>query len=344
MGIITTLLGWGKSAWNFLTGLPGDIGNALSALWHFIASVHQVLDYAFSHPLTELLNVEAFLAGLVTDNQVAMLNALMRIDPWIVRHRVLPLRQQVLLWFAQLRARIAYLFAQAYLYINLKFREAEAYTRQLVTAEHNSMLLHFKEAEQYAFAQALARYQAIEHEAASAYNAGLDDRLGLAGRLADLIATRNPAVRGLVRAITTGLVDLAGVENPLARLALGFVIRQLIDRLAVDKPVADLLNDILGPILGRPRSRGVPDTVADLEARLRAVESWQAAFMADGGPEILQAGEGWAELTSLIVDAGLLGFMAETIVDPPAAARQAADIILPVADAARAAWTGLLRA
>lgn len=343
MGVITTLVNIARGAWNFITGLPGDIGRAFAALWNFARSVQQVADYVLSHPLTELLNAYALFAAVVTQNHQAELNAIVRIDPWIFRHRVLPLRAQVLQWLAQLRARIAYLFAQAYLYINLKFREAEQYAQRLVQAEHKDMLDHFTEAERYAFQQALMRYQAVEREAADAYNAHLQDRLGLLGRLADLAGTRNPVVRGLVADLVRGIVDLAGAEDPLARLALGFLVRQLVDRLAVDKPIAALLGDLLGPLLGRPRSRGVFDTVASLAERTDALEAQWATFMADGGPEILQAGEDWANLTSLVTDAGLLGFLGLSVADPGAAARDVNAVVVPLADAAAAAWRGIIR-
>lgn len=342
MGLITTLVNIAKGAWNFITGLPGDVADAYHALWSFIRQVQQLLDYVLSHPLSELLDALAAFAAVVTGNHDALIAAIERIDPWIVRHRVIPLRVQVLHWFAQLRARIAYLFAQAYEYINLKFREAEQYTRTLVDAEHKSMLQHFTAAEHYAYLQALARYQAVEREASDPYNARLKDRLGIAGKLADEIVTRNPAVSSLVKAITAGLVDLLGVEDPLARLALGFVIKHLVDDLSVDKPIAALLSDLLGPILGQPRSRGVADTVGDLADRLAAVEGWQATFMADGGPEILQAGGDWKDLTSLLTDAALLAFTAETIAADGAAAAEVSRILVPVADAAAAAWHDLL--
>lgn len=342
MGLINTLIGWARSAWSFLSGLPGDVSRALQALWQFVRSVQQVADYVLSHPLTELLNAIAVFAAAATDNQDALIRAIRRIDPWIYANRVLPLRAQVLRWLAQLEARIAYLFAQAYLYINQRFAAAEAYTRRLVGAEHQDMLAHFAEAERYAFQQALTRKKEIEQEAADAYNAHLADRLGLARRLADLIAAHNPVVGGLVRDIVAGVVDLAAVENPVARLALGFLLRQLIDRLAVDKVAAQLLEDLLGPILGTPRSRGVADTVNGLSLRLEAVERRWADFMDHGGPEVEQAGSDWKDMDGVVTDAALLAFMAATIADPAAAAADTARVILPVSSGAAAAWRNLL--
>ena len=342
MGLITTLISIARGAWNFIAGLPGDIGRALQGLWQFARSVHQLFDYAMSHPLTELLNGLALWAAIVTGNHQAELNAIVRIDPWITRHRVLPLRAQVLLWLRQLEARIAYLFAQAYLYINLKFRQAEAYTRQLVAAEHKDMLTHFAEAERYAFLQALTRKKEIEQEAADAYNAHLGNRLGLADRLAGIIASHNPAERAVIKVITEGIADLALVENPVARLALGFAIRELINHLAVDKVAAQLLNDLLGPVLGTPRSHGVADTVNGLSARLEAVERQWAGFMDHGGPEVEQAGSDWKEMDGLVTDTALLAFIAATIADPSAAANDTARVIIPVSSGAAAAWHRLL--
>lgn len=343
MGIITSLINVARAAWGFIAGLPSDIGRAVAAVWSFARSVQQVADYVLSHPLTELLNAMALWSAWVTGNHQAYLNAIIRIDPWIFRHRVLPLKALVQLWFRQLEARIAYLFAQAYLYIDLKFRQAEAYTRQLVDAEHKDMLAHFREAEHYAYLQALARYQQVNRESASAYNGHLQDRLGLARRLTDEIVARDPAVSGLVKAIVTGIVDLAGIEDPLARLALGFLLRTVIRRLGVDKPVAALLDSLLAPLLGSPRARSLPDVVTDLELRTEATEQWEAQFMADGGPEILQAGQDWKDLTSVVTDVALLAFLAATIAEPVAAANDVNRVLVPVADGAAAAWRALLR-
>lgn len=342
MGLIKSLLNAARSAWNLIFGLPADIGRAVAGVWSFARSVQQVADYVLSHPLTELLNAIALFAAVVTGNHQAEINAIVRIDPWIYRHRVLPLRADVLLWLAQLRARIAYLFAQAYLYINQKFAQAEAYTRQLVGAEHKDMLAHFTAAERYAYAQALQRKKEIEQEAAQAYNAHLGDRLGLAGRLADIIAAHNPAERALVRVIVTAVADLAGAENPLARLALGFAVRELVNRLAVDKVAARLLGDLLGPVIGTPRSHGVADTVNGLGARIEALERTWADFMDHGGPEVEQAGSDWKDMDSVFTDAALVAFMAATIADPVAAAAETARVIIPVTNSAAAAWHGLL--
>lgn len=342
MGLISGLINFFKSGWKFLLGLPADIGHAIAVVWQIARQIQQLFDYVLSHPLTELINAVALFSAVATGNHEALVRAVQRIDPWVYRHRVLPLRAEVLRWLAALEARIAYLFAQAYLYINLKFRQAEAYTRQLVQAEHEDMLDHFTEAERYAFLQALTRKKEIEQEAADAYNAHLEARLGLARRLADLIAAHNPVVAGLVRDIVAGVVDLAAVENPVARLALGFLLRQLVDRLAVDKVAGRLLEDLLGPVLGTPRSRGVADTVNGLSARLEAVERQWADFMNHGGPEVEQAGSDWKDMDSAVTDAALVAFMAATIADPVAAADDAARVIIPVSSGAAAAWHNLL--
>lgn len=342
MGIISTLVNIARGAWNFITGLPGDIGRALQSLWNFARQVQQVADYVLSHPLTEVLDTLAILMATLTGNHEALVNALRRIDPWIYHNRVLPLRSAVLLWFAQLRARIAYLFALAYLYIGLKFRQAEQYALALVQAEHADMLRHFTEAEHYAYEQALMRYQAIEREAADTYNARLPERLGIAKTLADLIATRNPLVRGLLSDLVTGIEDLGLADTLLGRLILGVIVRQVISRLTVDRAAGVLLSSMLGPLLGRPRARGVADVVGDLADRVSALEDGQATFMRDGGPEILQAGQDWAEITGLAVDAALLGFVAATIAAPAQAARDTAAAVLPVTGAAAAAWHRLI--
>jgi hypothetical protein len=339
---ITSAVGWALSAWRKVTGIASDIPDALHDLWHFAAQAVAGIRYVFTHPLASFLNAWAILSALLTGNTVALRNAMFRLVGWYDVNRLNPLRAAVILWFRQLRARIAYLFALAYLFINLRYRQALAYTRRLVTAEHQAMLRAFAAAEAYTRKLTDALHKTIESEAASAYAATLKNRASIVNRLADLIATRNPVVRGAVRDLIRVVLDLLAIDDPLARLAATFLIREIVNRLGVDKAAGTLLADIAGPLLGDPKPKGIPDVIKNIGQRLDGHDSQWTTFMDDGGPELLQAGKEWKGLTSYLTDAAMLAFFADAVARPQRWAAETAAVAGPAVHEATAAVSALL--
>jgi hypothetical protein len=54
--------------------------------------------------------------------------------------------------------------------------------------------------------------------------------------------------------------------------------------------------------------------------------------MRDGGPQILQAGQEWKALTSILADVGLLGFAIAGATAPAATARALSSVIRPIGE------------
>lgn len=342
MDWIASVIAWGQSAWNKITGIASDIPGALTDLWRMIQQATAGIRYVFTHPFTSMLNIFAILAALFTGNESAMINAMVRLVGWYDVNRTIPLRNQVLLWFAQLRARIAYLFAMAYLYINLLYRKSLAYTRQQVAIEHKAMLNAFAAAESYTRKLVSALHSAIEKETASGYSSTLRERTTIVNRIADLIATRNPAMRAVVSDIIRIVLDLLAVDDPLARLLAGFLIREVVNRLGIDKAAGVLLADIAGPLLADPRPKGLHDVISNIGLRLDALESQWAGFMEDGGPQILQAGREWKNITSILADAGMLAFFGGMVTAPQATAAETAAVLGGLIHDSAVAVTALL--
>lgn len=342
IGWIVTVIGIATGLWRKITGGAGDIIDALKDVWSFIAQVMTGLRYIFTHPFTSVLNAAAVLAAWLTGNEVALRNALNRLVGWYDYYRVNPLRAQVIRWFRQLEARIAYLFAVAYMYINLLYCRSLAYTRLLVSIEHKAMLKAFAAAEAYTRQLVAALHKDIEHEAASGYSATLHNRTTIVSRIADLIATRNPAARAIVSRLIEIILDLLVIDDPIARLAATFLIREVVNRAGIDKAAGNLLADIAGPLLGDPKPKGIPDVIRNIGDRLDALESQWATFMDDGGPQILQAGREWKDVTGYVTDAALLAFFADAVARPQAWAREVAGAAGPAVRAATAAVAALL--
>lgn len=342
MSLWSTLGKWADDAWHALTGLPGDVGNVIGHVWHVAVEVSRVVDWVIRNPFLALTESAAYLAALITGNTVAMRNVALREHAYIFGQEIQPLRAQVIRWFRALEARIAYLFALAYIYINKLYRQSLAYTRQQVGLEHKAMLKAFAEAEAYTRQLVTALHSAIEKETSSGYSATLRQRATLVSRIADLVATRNPAVRAVVSDIIRIVLDLLAVDDPLARLLATFLIREVVNRLGIDKAAGVLLADVAGPLLADPRPKGLHDVIGNIGLRLDALESQWATFMEDGGPQILQAGREWKDVTGLLADAGILAFFGGMVAAPQATAAETAAMLGGVIRETSAAVVALL--
>lgn len=342
MSVWSTLGGWADDAISAIAGLPGDISNAVQKVWHVAVEVARVLDWVIRNPFLATVESLAYLSALFTGNTEAMRNVALREHAYIFGNEIQPLRAQVIRWLAQLRARIAYLFAQAYLYIDQLYAKSLAYTRQQVAIEHKAMLQAFAAAEAYTRRLVSALHSTIEKETSSGYSATLRDRATLVSRIADTIATRNPAVRTAVSEVIRIILDLLAVDDPLARLAATFLLREVIDRLGIDKAAGVLLADVAGPLLADPRPKGLHDVIGNMGLRLDALESQWATFMGDGGPQVLQAGREWKNITSLLADAGMLAFFGGMVAAPAATAADTAAVLSGVIRETGTAVTALL--
>ncbi len=185
-----------------------------------------------------------------------------------------------------------------------------------------------------------ALHGVIEREAASAYRADRSDRASLIIRLLDFAVLRNPAVRTLVKDIATGILDLLEIDDPILRILLGFLIKHVIDKLGVDKGVGVLVQDLLGPLLGKKKPQGLHDVILDLSQRMLASEKQWAQFFEDGGSQVEQAGKEWRNITSVVGTVAISVFVVQAVVAPEQWAREVNAVIgRPANDVAASAAT-----
>jgi len=161
-----------------------------------------------------------------------------------------------------------------------------------------------------------ALHGVIEREAVSGYIPDRHDRASLIIRLLDYAVLRNPEVKRLVGKIATGLIDLLEIDDPLLRILLTFLIKHVIDRLGVDKGVGVLVQDLMAPLLGKPKPTGIHDVVTDLSERMAAMEKQWAQFFEDGGSNVEQAGKEWRNITSVAGTAAIAAFVVDAVVAP----------------------------
>lgn len=343
MGFLGDLLNWGRSAWNGIFGAAQDVAGALTKLWHYITSVHNLLSWLTGVPVLETVTGLTGFAINVVKTMRVIIAALDRIPAWILAHLVLP-------WVRYLQKLITQLAAKEARDVRMLIQDdieglrlAEAYTDVQVTIERLARIKDVQAARAYALALTVALHQTIEREAASGYTEGWGRRLGLVGKIADEIATKNPVVKGAVGLLVKTALDLASVDDPLLRFALATLLTHVVNALGVDRVAGDLLTAILDPIIGRGKPANLHDVEHDVDERLYQLEAQWAEFMAHGGPEVEQAGDDWKDLTSLAVDAALLGFLGLAIADPRAAYRAISDTIVPVVDGTAAGVLNLLK-
>lgn len=184
------------------------------------------------------------------------------------------------------------------------------------------------QAEHAAMLKAVAACLAtVQQQAATAYNAGLHDRLGVVGGILEDIAGHTPIIKDAVELALKSLVDVENVDDPVLRYILNKAIDEIVNNAEVDRAAGNLAQSLLGPLLGQPKAKGLHDVVADISTRLGALEAQWATFMRDGGPEVEQAGSEWKAVTGIIVNAGFLGMTGLAMADPAAWAAGISDTI-----------------
>jgi hypothetical protein len=194
-----------------------------------------------------------------------------------------------------------------------------------VAIERKARIGDIKAARAYSVKLVKAALATVNRDAASGYNSDRGRRESLITRLADEIATRNPAIRGLVKDLIKVLLDAIEIDDPLIRVALNTVLAKVVNSLGVDKVAGNLLTRLIDGIAGHGKPGSLRAVTADIAVRLSYLETQQAEFMEHGGPEIMQAGDEWKEYASLLGTAAIVGFFAQAVAAPDAWARELSD-------------------
>lgn len=319
-GGIRALAGVGQRA------IVDPVRSALSGLQQVGSSLLNVI----THPLTDLTTAVGAAIATVRGDIDEAIATIGRIFGYTNRHQVNPLkswvsRQLARLWAAVFRARAYALFvAISWAYL------ARVYARRLVTAERAERIRDFRRAEAYTRARVTAALTLVQREAATGYQSGYSARVATLRKLLDDVVTRDPLLKDIVSRAAGILLDLASVDDPLLRWLGGWLLGKLADDLGIDKALGGLVSALAGPLLGQPHPKNLHDVIKDLSDRMNAVEQQWAQFMADGGPQILQAGQEWKSITSVLADIGLLGFASAAVVDPAGAARDLSAVLRPI--------------
>jgi hypothetical protein len=299
----------------------GIIQTGLDSIWHWLNGVAGGVAHFFTSNVVDAFRTVWAAIHTVVDAYKDFLRIYFKLYYWVQIHVLKYLIHLILrkydLAIGKLRAQVARLIRLIYVTTN----QVLVTTLRAVHAERTARIHAVRRAEAQAKQEVRALHQVIEREAASAYQIQHQQRVSEIVRLLEFAVTRNPVLRDAVGVAIKAILDLVAVDDPLARLALGFVVRDLIDKLGVDRLVGNLVHDLLAPILGEPKPRGLHAVVADMGARLVAAESFEATFTADGGSEVEQAGRLWRDLTQPAAAAGILGFMALGITQPDTWAR-----------------------
>jgi uncharacterized protein YukE len=315
----------------------------LGAVWSWINSVATGALATVAGPLAASSKATRVALQQVSANLTEGYKTWLRGVTWLWRGYFAWLQRLIRKYRAQEAAQRTQADNRLYRLIWRLFAILQNMIRARVAAERSAREREVAAAERKAQLELRALHQVIEREAASAYRAAYSARLSMLQRLLDLVVTLNPEVRALAGRIAGGLLDLATIDDPLARVVIGFAIRELIDHLGIDSVIGQLIDDLAGPLLGDPRPAGLHAVIADIAARLAAVEGQWAGFMADGGPQVEQAGEDWKAISSLAGDAAIVAFAGLAVADPAAWATALSDTVGVVLNDAAAAIAALVR-
>lgn len=343
MNIFATLGGWFRSAWNAVTGVPGDIGGALSKLWSLIQNQHNAISWIFGYPLLHAVwqvwskvNTVSLIIDLIRKlhQRQPGWTQITQIDPAVgmLRQLIAALRAWTGLQLFLLRVIVQALYEAALAYAWTLFQAERAARIQAVQAEHAAMLK-----------AVAACLQTVQQQAASGYNAGMHDRLTTVERLLNDVADRAPEIRGLVNLLVKAVFDLETIDNPVLRFTIGHLLGVVVAHLGIDQATGGLIAALLGPLTGQGRPTTLAGVEKDVADRLGALEAQWADFMTKGGPEVEQAGQDWKDLTSLVADAAILALFGLAVTDPQAWATGVADTVGAVEAATLGAVMALIR-
>jgi len=332
VGWLDTLKQWASNAWGSITGAVANPVAALTNLWHYITSLHDALAWLSANPLVK--GYKSFLLNFTVIGLAirAAQAAIGRIGAWVWVHEVKPVRDQLQGEITALSRWAVAMFAAQQAEIVRDYLAALAYARKLVAIERAARI-KADQAEHAAMLKTVAALHAtIEKEAASAYNAGLNARLGVIGTILEDMAGHTPLIKDAVEFLLKDWVDIENIDDPVIRWLANKAIDEIVNNAEVDKAAGSLAQSLLGPIIGQPRANGLHDVISDLAARVAAMEQQWATFMKDGGPEVEQAGQEWKAVTGTLVNLGFLGFTGLAVADPAAWATGVSDSVGTVAN------------
>lgn len=301
-------------------------------IWHWINGVSSDVGHFITHDV--IGGFRAILAELEEQHKALfrVLDIIWRIETWFDRtiwhvvygwvHNEKANRMRAVKSLRRYMIRLIYVTTQTVLTIALRATRAEKRNREYAVRHAEAKLL----------AKIRAVHGTIEREAMSAYRTDDDQRKTLIVRLLDFAVLRNPALKDIVGTITKGVLDIFEVEDPLLRIALGFLVKQVIDRLGIDKAIGVMIDDLLAPVLGKPKPKGLHDVIQDICERLDALEEQCATFFEDGGADVEAAGKDWQRITSIAGSAAIVAFTAQAVVDPSAWAKEISSTVGAIAN------------
>lgn len=165
----------------------------------------------------------------------------------------------------------------------------------------------------------------IDSRAAAGYDPTLAARATLLTKLLDTATAHEPLIAGLVSKLATAIVDLAGVEDPVLRVAMQLILKQVIDRFGIDTALGAMISDLVGGIIGGGSPKTLQTIMADIGARLNALESGESE-LSPLAPEA----DNLHEMGTLIFDAALLAYFVAAVADPVATANDTVNVFAPV--------------
>lgn len=330
------------AAWGAITAIRQDPQAALQALAQYVDAVQVALDDTVTSGLRPTTLSLAKLASTMFTLARSLRDAVNRTAGWVWLYMIVPVWHGLDIKINTLNAQTAVKIADARAFAFTLYLDGVRVATTLTRDERNARIADVNLARAQAQTLIKALHQAIENEAASGYRAGKGDRYN---PLSELVAELH--LRGLIDGlVNTLLVRAIGVlvatGDPALEAVVTRVIGVVIKKSGLGSDLGNYLYGLIIPGQGGPDPKDLPSVVSDISHRLGAIEDWITGFMLDGGPEVKDAGRQWKKITSVTVDAALLGFFGQAVVAPEAWAREVSDTLGTVANDAAAGIVDLL--
>lgn len=282
----------------------------------FIDSVASNIKQLVTQPLKRFVKAVEAHASILEWLLPVQIHGLLALATWVYNDVKRGIERMIMTQIDALRAWAYAQFKDVYYILALAITVLRSQLTMRIRAETMARVRAVAHAEAQAKQEIRALHQAIEREAARAYHSGDSGHLSAVSILGDAISAAEPTVKHLVGRIVQYAIDLAEIDNPLIRFVAGKLLSYLIDKLGIDKIAGEMLSSLVLPVghLGAPN--GLSEVVTAVCGRLAGLEQWNATFMADGGPEIIHAGEQWRNVDSPVTSIALLGLFTAMVVTP----------------------------
>lgn len=327
MNWLKSVINWANNAFSAAAGALSNPLGAITALWHYISSVHSLVSWLFGNPLLQFALNHAKWLSAWFDGMVAARDALHRLAAWINATWIRPAVVMLSARIAALRAWTALQLRLLTAYVNYEIAVLRAFTVALVAAERAQRIKAVAAEHAAMLAGLKATLATVQRQASTGYNSTRHARVSTITGLAQDLQALEPALDKILPKLLADVIDIENIDDPVLRWLANKALSEVLAHTGADHVSGSLLGVLISQLAGAGPPKTLSDVEKDVGERLNALEQQWADFMKHGGPEVENAGDQWKGLTGVIADVSILAVFGLAVTEPAAWATGVSDTI-----------------